>query len=239
VRLLPRFARAADGVELMDGPVPDAQLAPALRDIARLNGLFGGRRLSVRYVRELVARHPRDRMITVLDVGTGGADVPVALARWARREQRRIRIVALDRDPAALATARRAARRYPEIVFVQGDALRLPARAAAVDVAMSALVLHHLAPHEAARSIAEMERVSRAGFVANDLARSRAAYALVWIATRLVAVTRMARHDGPMSVRRAYTPGELRALCARAGVLAARVCRHAWLARHCAVRTKA
>ena len=222
----------------MDRPLPLPDLARTLADIARLNGLFGGRRLTLFHLRRLVAGVPRGRAITVLDVGTGGADMPVAIARWARRAGRRVRIFALDRDPATLAVARRAAARFPEISFLRGDAQALPVRLHSVDAVISALILHHLTPDEAARSIAEMDGASRAGFVVNDLARSRTAYALVWIATRLVATTRMARHDGPMSVRRAYTPDEVRALCEKAGVFAVDVLRYRCLARQCVVRAR-
>jgi hypothetical protein len=40
----------------------------------------------------------------------------------------------------------------------------------------------------------------------------------------------VSRHDGPVSVRRAYSPGELAALAAQAGGRA-RVRRYAWLGR--------
>lgn len=223
---------------MLDRPAPLGDLARTLDEIGRLNGLFGGRWLTLTHVRRLLATTPRRRAITVLDVGTGGADMPVCLARWGRRSGVRLYIIALDRDRSTLGVARRSAAPYPEITLVQGDALALPVRPESVDVAISALTLHHLAPDQAARSIAEMDGASRVGFVVNDLARSRIAYALVWLATRLLTTTRMSRHDGPMSVRRSYTAPEVRALCEKAGVFAVRVLRYPWLARQCAVRAK-
>jgi 2-polyprenyl-3-methyl-5-hydroxy-6-metoxy-1,4-benzoquinol methylase len=223
----------------MDRPMPLEELARTLGDIARLNGLFGGRWLTLRRLRRLVEPIPPNRTLTVLDVGTGGADMPVALARWARRAGRRIRVVALDRDPPTLAIARRSAARYREISFVRGDAAALPVRPQSIDVVISALTLHPMTPVEGARAIAEMDGAAHSGFVVNDLARSRTAYALVWLATRFAATTRASRHDGPMSVRRAYTPGELRALCQVAGASGARVRRYPWLARQCAERARA
>jgi hypothetical protein len=41
---------------------------------------------------------------------------------------------------------------------------------------------------------------------------------MVWLATRLFARHRYSRHDGPLSVRRAYSPDELRTLGAKAGL---------------------
>ena len=176
--------------------------------------------------------------MTVLDVGAGAADIPVRLVRWARRAGRRIRVIALDRDGATLTFARGYAAAYPEIMLVQGDALALPVRPGSVDVVISALTLHHLQPEEAVRYLAEIDTAARIGWVVNDLVRGRAAHRLVWALTRILSRSRMARHDGPMSVLRSYTPSEVAALCEKAGLFDVEVVHHAPFIRQCAVRAK-
>jgi SAM-dependent methyltransferase len=235
--LFPPLPRAEHAVEMLDRPAPFADLAQSLADIARLNALFGGRFITLAHVRRLLAGMPRDRTITVLDVGSGGADVPRALARWARRVGRRLRILALDRDRATLGFARHATASYPEIVLLQGDALALPVRPGSIDIVISALTLHHLEPAAAVRYLAQMDASARVGLVVNDLVRSRAAYAIVWLATRALTRNRMSRHDGPLSVLRSYTPQEVWSLCQEAGLLGARVLRYPPMARQCAVRS--
>jgi len=238
MKLVPSLPRAAGAVEMLDRPAAFAELRQGLADVARLNGLFGGRLLTVSHVKRLLARTAGARPLTVLDVGTGGADIPRALARWARRTGRAIRIVALDRDGPTLEVARRHLAGYPEVTLLRGDALALPVRPGSVDVAISALTLHHLEPDGAARHLAELDRAARCGLVVNDLARSRTAYGLVWLATRLLSRSAMSRHDGPMSVRRAYAPAELRAICDAAGLGDVRIVRYRPLLRQCAVRSK-
>src|SRR5512134_2810729 len=169
--LLAPLPRAADAVEIQDGPAPFAELCRCLDDVARLNGAFGGRLVTLASVKRLLRRLPAHQPATVLDVGTGGADIPLALARWGRRARRPLRIFALDRDAAALTAARRRLEGYPEIVLLQADALSLPFRPGSVDVALAALTLHHLDPDAAVASLAGMERVARVGFVVNDLLR--------------------------------------------------------------------
>jgi 2-polyprenyl-3-methyl-5-hydroxy-6-metoxy-1,4-benzoquinol methylase len=216
--------------------VPLADRSASLADVARLNGFFGGRLITLRQVKRLLARLPSDRAITILDVGTGGADVPMALVRWARGAGRRLRVLALDRDRPTLEIARRAVAGYPDIVLLQGDALDLPVRPRSVDLAISALTLHHLEPDEAIRFLAQLDGAASAGVVVNDLMRSRTAYAMVWLATRILARHWISRHDGPLSVRRAYTPAEVRALCEKAAMRGFSVWRYPLLARQCAVR---
>ena len=230
--------RDADAVEMMDRPSTFGQLSGELRAITQLNRFFGGGRLTVRHVRRLLETLPADRPATVLDVGAGAADIPVALARWARRRGRRIRVLALDRDSATLTYARGYAAAYPEITLVQGDALALPVPPGSVDVVISAMTLHHLQPEEAVRYLAEIDTVSRLGWVVNDLVRGRVAHRLVWAATRIFSRSAMARHDGPMSILRSYTPSELASLCEKAGLFDVIVSHHPLLFRQCAVRVK-
>lgn len=237
--LLTPIERDAESVELMDRPAALEEISGCLHTIVRFNGLFGGGRLTLRHVRDLLAGLPADRPVTVLDVGAGAADIPVALVRWARRSGRGIRVVALDRDGATLKYARGYAAAYPEITLLQGDALALPVRPGSVDVVISAMTLHHLQPQEATRYLAEMDAAARLGWIMNDLVRSRAAHRLVWVLTRLLSRSAMARHDGPLSILRSYRPAEVVALCEKAGLFDVKVVHHHAFIRLCAVRAKA
>lgn len=228
--LLRELPRAHNAVELLDGPAPFSELEASFSDISRLNRYFGGSWVTRSHLVRLLGKR-RGEAITVLDVGSGGADIPIHLVRWARRSGRRLRVIALDRNRQILEVARRRAAAYPEISFVQADGLRLPVRAGGVDAAISSLTLHHLEPEAAPSLLAEMARISRLGFVVNDLMRSRLAYALIWLTTRLFAWNRMSRHDGPLSVLRAYTAGEIVALAGRAGISRIQIIRHPLLLR--------
>lgn len=231
--------RDADADEMMDSPASFDDIAGGLEAITQLNGLFRGRSLTLRHVRDLLTPLPADRPVTVLDVGAGAADIPVALVRWARSSGRRIRVLALDRDGATLKYARGYAAACPEITLIQGDALALPVRPGSVDVVISAMTLHHLRPEETTRYLTEIDAAARLGWVVNDLVRGRAAYLLVWVLTRLFSRSAMARHDGPVSILRSYTPPEVVALCEKAGLFDVKVVHYAAFIRQCAVRAKA
>jgi SAM-dependent methyltransferase len=237
----PPLARAAGALEIIDGPDPVsfAEMACCMMDISRVNGLFGGRMVTMIHVKRMLAALPAERPVTVLDVGTGAGDIPRALVRWARRERRRLRIFALDRDAATLQIAAGLVRDYPEITFLRGDALSLPIRPGAVDLIISAMTLHHLEPDAGARYLAEIDAAAGVGFVVNDLVRSRIAHAVVWLITRFITRGAIARHDGPLSVRRSYTPPEVSRLCEQAGLADVAVVHHRPYLRFCAVRMKA
>jgi 2-polyprenyl-3-methyl-5-hydroxy-6-metoxy-1,4-benzoquinol methylase len=102
------------------------------------------------------------------------------------------------------------------VKLVAGDALRPPIRPGSVDVAICSLVLHHLPEEAVVDLLGRLAELVRLGFVVSDFRRGRLAWAAVWLATHAVSRNRLTRHDGPLSVRRAYTPEELCGLAARA-----------------------
>jgi hypothetical protein len=223
--------RAEDACERLDGAVPIRDRAESLDDVARLNVLFGGRRVALGALALLADGLPPGRPFTVVDVGTGSADLPRAIVRWGRRAGRPVRVLAVDRDEDTLAIAHRRSAGYPEITLVRAEAAALPIAPAAADVVMSALTLHHLEPAEAVAALGEMAAAARVGVAVNDLSRSRHGALLVGLVTRALAASPLSRHDGPLSVRRAYTPAEALALCEKAGVFGARLTRHPFLLR--------
>ena len=203
--------------ELLDGPLDDRPaLVANLRDLARINRLTGGAALSVRAVRELIPDGG-----TCVDIGTGAADIPVVLLADARRRGMPLEVTATDGRQevldAALA-ARPALARTPNLVFGLADGRSLPWPDGAFDVAHASLVLHHLDPDDAVTFLAELRRVARSGIVVNDLARGRLAWLGGWLLTHTLAASRYTRHDGPLSVRRAYTRPEMEHLLRRAGL---------------------
>jgi hypothetical protein len=233
-----------DGVlEHLDGPLEDrAVLRGNLRDLARINRLSGGVGLSRRALAALLAEpdatapagtpggaagpvggaasSARRGAIRLLDVGTGAADIPRALLADARAFVDALEILAVDNRAEVLEVARDLDRGIGrrELSFRVADGRRLPFDDGAFDVAHSSLVLHHLDPGEARQMLGEMRRVARLGVVVNDLARGRVPLALAWLTLHAVTRNPYTLHDGPLSVRRAYTPAEATSLAEGAGL---------------------
>lgn len=229
--MLRPLAREERALEHLDRTLPTADLAATLADVERLNRRFAGHRLTLREVRRRLARVPRERRAVVVDVGGGRGDFALHLVRRCRRAGRSIRVIVVDRDAATVALARAHCAGVPEVTVIQGDATALPLREGGVDVAVSVLTLHHLAPDEAAAMLAEMRAAARGALIVNDLWRSRLAWCAVWLTTRLFARHPFSCHDGPLSVRRAYSVGELAVLADKARLGRVTIRRYPWLVR--------
>jgi ubiquinone/menaquinone biosynthesis C-methylase UbiE len=212
--------RLTGGEELLDGPLDDeAALVGNLRDFRRLNRLDGGTTLTRRAIAALAGDDPA--IETILDVGTGGADIPVALLADAKRAGRPLHVTATDSRAEVLAAARIA---RPGLEHLSGlllglaDGRGLPYPDASFDVGHASMVVHHLSPEDAVAFLRELRRVARRGIVLNDLVRGRAYWLGAWLVVHAVAESRFTRHDGPLSVRRAYSQGELADLVRAAGL---------------------
>jgi ubiquinone/menaquinone biosynthesis C-methylase UbiE len=217
--------REAKAREHLDGPVSPEAREASLADVDRLNAWFGGHALTLEALRRLLpAPSPGGPPLLVADIGGGRGDLARRLAPATAAS---LRVVLVDRDAETLARGAVS----PGVFRVCADATALPFREGTVDVVTTTLMLHHLAPDEAVACLEAMRTAARAGVVVNDLLRTRLALAMVWLATRLVARHPISRHDGPLSVRRAYSPAELRVLCEKAGWRRFSVRRHPWLAR--------
>lgn len=224
---LPLSRRSAE-LELLDrGVLPPAELATNLGDLARLNRLPGGVAASI----DAVARLLDGAAGRVLDVGTGRADIPLRMAArgWS--------VVALDSDPEVVAIARRAAAAEPAVEVVAGDGRSLPFPDATFDVAHCSLLIHHLDPAEAVALLREMGRVAKLGLVVNDLRRGWLTLLATAVGVVVLGRCRATRHDGLLSVRRAYTLRELDDLLGEAG-LRVRHRSTAWMPRIVTVATR-
>jgi SAM-dependent methyltransferase len=203
--------RAAGVRELMDEPLdPSPELDGNLADIAFANRWLGGIAPIRREVRRSGAR-------TLLDVGSGAADVPHALVRDARARGLDLRATCLDHAPAMLALAARRTGEDERLTFVHASGDRLPFDDQSFDVVTCTLALHHFEPPAARALLAELRRVARITPIVGDLVRSAVAFAGTWLWANLTSRNRLTRHDAPLSVRRAYTPAEALELARSAG----------------------
>lgn len=215
--------RRTSRTELLDMPISDeTALAANLADIRAVNRWLGGTASVVRAVASLCrgTPHPHETPLTLLDVATGSGDIPLALQEWACHHAVPLRVLASDKMSGVLREAHR--HTSGRVSLLQHDALRLPFADRTIDVVTCAQALHHFDPPAAIALLRELARVARRGVVVSDLCRSWPAYIGAHL-LGLVQRSSLSRHDGPLSVLRAYTPAEIRWLLDRANLRAHRV----------------
>ncbi|MFJ4176048.1 methyltransferase domain-containing protein [Microbacterium sp. NPDC089696] len=206
----------ADGlVELMDDPGADLAMLERTYDRFRfVNAAVARPDLLLR--RDVLPRARRGR-VRILDVGAGGGDVSRMIARRLRRAGLDAEVTALDADDRAVRWAA-ANDAGAGVRYRRALAAELVAEGDRYDVVFSNHVLHHLTDAERQVMLDDTRRLVRPDGVVvhRDIARSRAAYTLFDVATGALAPTFLRgsfiRIDGLLSIRRSYTPRELRAV---------------------------
>jgi SAM-dependent methyltransferase len=210
--------RLAGAQELLDGELDRDLLRGNLDDLARVNRWLGGVALSRRAIVALLASDRDGGRIDLLDVGTGAGDIPTALVRWFRDRDVSVRATATETRPEIVEEARGRTASVPDLSIELVTEGRLPYPDGAFDVGHCSLVMHHLDEPAATELLRELARVSRLGVVVNDLDRRRRFRLGATLMAAITTRNAYTRHDGPLSVRRAYRPDELTGLAGRAGL---------------------
>ncbi len=203
-----------------------AEIAASLADLRLINRWFGGA-ATTRWMVEHAARQIGATSLSYLEVAAGSGDSSDFTRRRLQHRGVQMEITLLDRARSHLTNGCRA---------VVGDALALPFRDASFDLIGCGLFAHHLSPVQLTDFVNEGLRVCRVAVLINDLIRHPLHVALVYAGYPLYR-SRLTRHDGPASVRAAYTPDEMRTSLQQARTARVEIYRH-YLFRMAAIAWK-
>ncbi len=214
------LSRRTERTELMDTEAVEAQdFARCLADLATVNRVTLAHRPTLAFLARATRHLPRGAAISVLDVAYGHGDMLRAIARWAARRGLHATLEGVDLSPHSAPAARAATPPGMAIAFHTGDVFAFqPTRPPGFVV--SSLFTHHLPDADVVRFLAWMEATATAGWFVNDLHRHRLSFHGFAALAAAARWHRFVRHDGPVSIARAFRPAEWHALLAHAGVTA-------------------
>lgn len=196
--------------ELLDHAEPK-EARKSLADLVRLNTHFGGHGILRRLLASVVQPH---ESFSLLDVGAASGDT----ARLIHDSYPHATVVSLDLNATNLALA-------PE-PRLRGDAFRLPFAPASFDFVFTSLFLHHFQDDEIVDLLRGFRQIARRAVLISDLERHLISYYFLPVTRFLYGWHKLTLHDGPISVRAAFTANELRSLAGRAGLHVAEVTTH-------------
>jgi ubiquinone/menaquinone biosynthesis C-methylase UbiE len=204
--------------ELLDaGEGTDDDVARNLSDLRRINRFLGGTKVVLSAL-ESFARNGEVKHLSLLDVGTGSADIPTAVVEWCKERGINAMVSALDLSERNLRIARTRLGINREIELVRANSLNLPFRARSFDFVTASLFLHHFRDDDVVRLLSDFARVARRAIIVNDLVRNLIPYYFTRLTGPILATSFLTRNDGPVSVLRGFTAEELKGLSKRAGL---------------------
>ena len=192
-------------------------LADDLRNLRLLNRYLRGSRSVILALWRMLGREPLGQL-SILDVGTGSADIPAAILASAKQRNVAAKIVGIEAEAITAGIAAGLTAQHAEIAIIRGDARALPFLPGAFDFVVASQFLHHFSEAKIVELLKQWSKLAKRGIVISDLVRHPLAYQgirlLTWLTTRNV----MTRCDAPLSVRRAFTLAEWRDLLRQADV---------------------
>jgi 2-polyprenyl-3-methyl-5-hydroxy-6-metoxy-1,4-benzoquinol methylase len=207
--------------EIMDRPGLDADAHhQALNGIARINWVSSSDGILWPSIRDLCRERQKagdNRPVRVLDVATGGGDVPVGVWQRGKRKGIPLEVAGCDFSPLAIEHAKQTAQRAgADVSFFQLDLLNesIPT---GYDVIACSLFLHHLNQEQALIVLRKMHDSAGSLALVNDLARGWRGWLAAYLGSRILTRSPMVHVDAVLSVEGSFTPDEALAVAKQAG----------------------
>jgi ubiquinone/menaquinone biosynthesis C-methylase UbiE len=229
------FEQRARGSEFLDRPDADPRLVEqSYKFMQVVNRIGGGIRVVRRFLAQELSKSTSGQTVTILDLGSGDCDIPLAVARWAGLQGFKVEFTCLDHDAKAVELAQREiARCNCRAIKVLTADIFMYQPAGEFDYAIGSMTFHHFTDEEIDRLITHLRGFVRKAVLINDLRRCLPNY----IACFALALPfdPAIRHDGLLSIRRGFKPRELAQMLAKhnpaAAVTRAWFCRVAGVVR--------
>lgn len=214
----PDFSRRAELSEWMDGQCSRDELRACLRDLARVNRWLLAYRPLLTWLDSLELKRLGEPL-RILDVGCGYGDVLRRIERWAQDRRIDVELTGIDLNSECVAIAAEATGAASAIEWVNADVFAYTTKAPP-HLVVTSLFTHHLADRDVVRFLRWAEEQAAVGWFINDLVRHPTPYRLFRLLAWGTRLHPFVRHDGPVSILRAFVPEDWRGLCDAAGLRA-------------------
>jgi 2-polyprenyl-3-methyl-5-hydroxy-6-metoxy-1,4-benzoquinol methylase len=184
-----------------------------LDKLETINRTLGGNVVTINGVKKLIQNQPKDKTITIIDLGCGHGDILRDIAKFGRKRGFNLKLIGIDANPDAIEYANELSEKYHELTFEAVDIFSSDFQKLDYDVALCTLFAHHFKDDELKGLLKTLVSKASLGVVVNDLHRHRLAYYLFKL-IGLFIKNRMVREDGLTSILRAFKRKDLEQLSA-------------------------
>jgi 2-polyprenyl-3-methyl-5-hydroxy-6-metoxy-1,4-benzoquinol methylase len=200
--------------EMLDAMTPPiGELRKAMHHIAWTNRVFLNNWLIGCYVKKLIGHASK---ASVLDIGTGIADIPKYLVQKLNKKDRVVIATGIDIDQQVLTLAREYVEDTPSVTIIEKPLKEIADNQ--FTVAVMSQMLHHLTPEEAVAMLRTAHTKVTNGIIISDFIRSRFNYYLAKWSIALTFGSKFNKSDGPLSILRSYTDSEIKHMLHQAGI---------------------
>lgn len=219
VSYLPDLSKRYTGPELMDDLRHDTTfLYKTLDDFYSINKyLSRSYELLKKYVyKDLVSKNCKE--VTLLEIGSGGGDIALWFAKYARKLGIKATIYCLDHDQRCIVYSQKKCEQYPEVHILKKSVDDLESIPFSPDYIFTNHLFHHLEDHKIPVILNQIDAIAYRGFLVNDLRRSLLSYFLFLFLKPFFRDTSYTWRDGLLSIRKGFTKREAESFIQTAGL---------------------
>jgi 2-polyprenyl-3-methyl-5-hydroxy-6-metoxy-1,4-benzoquinol methylase len=196
--------------EIMDDfSLHGRELRAALDQIARINQMLGGNKITLDGIKEILKSGSRSKTIIIADVGCGNGDMLRMLADYGLKNNLNFKLIGIDANAFTVNYAKTLSNEYTNIEYLCLDIFSDEFSTIHYDIVLCTLTLHHFTNEQILNIITIFNKNANMGIVVNDLHRSKLAYRLFNLICILFNLSKMSREDGLVSILRGFRKNEL------------------------------
>ncbi len=181
--------------ELMDDPSMDFST-------------LGMNTITINAIRVLVRENPK-KSYTIIDMGCGDGNMLRQVALYFRKNKINGQFIGIDLNENSLKMGRGLSTQFPEISFLKQNILELEPSELDCDILLCTLTMHHFRNQQIPVFLDKFAQLSHLAVIINDLHRSKSAYYLFKLFRNVLLRTKVARHDGLVSIKSGFSRSEL------------------------------
>lgn len=200
--------------ELMDNfSLSNAELQQNLDELEIFNEWAGSKKLLIAALNKIYQKFPqqfkKSKKIVITDLGCGSGDLLRAMDRWAKSKGLDVDLVGIDANLFMIKNAEKKSHPNTNIQYKHLDILSAEFAQMEFDIVTINSFCHHLSDTNLIHLLMRIAKHTRIAIIINDLQRHWVSYLTVIFLTKIFNLSKLAKHDGPLSVLRAFRKSEL------------------------------
>ncbi len=200
----------SEEIENMDDfDMKGKDLIENLDEIAKINQLLGGNKLTLEGVKRLIEKTSKSNEISIVDIGCGNGDMLRKLADYALKVGLKFNLIGIDANKFTIQYAQSLSIQYENISYQCIDVFDKNFVELKYDIVLCTLTLHHFKDYKIEDLMTIFNQNASVGIVINDLQRNIVAYRLFQFLGFIFRLNKLSRVDGLTSILRGFKKNEL------------------------------
>ncbi|MFD2564168.1 methyltransferase domain-containing protein [Aquimarina rubra] len=185
-------------------------LLKTLTSLKLINILFGNHRQLVNSTLQYCRSKPEKKYFRILDLGCGGGDSIHSISQKLSQNGIQAYFLGIDGNQESIAYASSRYAHHDHIEFRTANILKDSFSIPECDLIVSSHFMYHFKDDELVTFIKKAKQKGIKHLIFSELKRSRFAYFLFKYSSLILPISKMAKKDGLLAIRRAFTIEELK-----------------------------